>query len=66
MEFASEMCFSAADTSRPLPGFADIQVQERELPDGVLLEHLKAFQALYRENCEVGTPHQSHHVCSVL
>lgn len=55
---ASEMCFSGADTSRPLPVFANIEVQDRDLPDGVLLEHLKAFQALYREHCEVGTPQQ--------
>uniref|UniRef100_H3D985 Regulatory factor X1 n=1 Tax=Tetraodon nigroviridis TaxID=99883 RepID=H3D985_TETNG len=40
------------DTSRPLPVFANIEVQDRDLPDGVLLEHLKAFQALYREHCE--------------
>lgn len=52
------MCFSGADTSRPLPVFANIEVQDRDLPDGVLLEHLKAFQALYREHCEVGTPQQ--------
>lgn len=55
-KLASETCFSGADTSRPLPGFANIEVQERDLPDGVLVEHLKAFQALYREHCEVGTP----------
>ena len=55
---ASEMCFSAADTSGPLPVFADVEVQDSELPDGVQLEHLKAFQALYREHCEVGTPRQ--------
>lgn len=59
MRFASEMCFSVAasgaDTSRPLPVFADIEVQDRDLPDGVLGEHLKAFHALYREHCEVGT-----------
>lgn len=57
LRFASEMCFSVADTSRPLPVFADIEVQDRDLPDGVLVEHLKAFQALYREHCEVGAPH---------
>uniref|UniRef100_A0A674PLH0 Regulatory factor X1 n=1 Tax=Takifugu rubripes TaxID=31033 RepID=A0A674PLH0_TAKRU len=40
------------DTSRPLPVFVDIEVQDRNLPDGILPEHLKAFQALYREHCE--------------
>lgn len=50
------MSSSGADTSRPLPVFANIEVQDRDLPDGVLLEHLKAFQALYREHCEVGPP----------
>lgn len=62
VRFASEMCLSVAasgaDTSRPLPAFADIGVQGGELPDGVLGEHLKAFHALYREHCEVGRPGQ--------
>ena len=29
-------------------------MRDRTLPDGILLEHLKAFQTLYREHCEVG------------
>lgn len=41
-----------AETSKPLPDFADVDVHERALPDGVLLEHLRAFQTLYREHCE--------------
>uniref|UniRef100_A0A3Q3XH50 RFX-type winged-helix domain-containing protein n=1 Tax=Mola mola TaxID=94237 RepID=A0A3Q3XH50_MOLML len=40
------------ETSRPLPDFVDIDVRDRTLPDGILLEHLKAFQTLYREHCE--------------
>ncbi|XP_053188380.1 MHC class II regulatory factor RFX1 isoform X3 [Scomber japonicus] len=40
------------EASRPLPDFVDIDLQDRTLPDGVLLEHLKAFQTLYREHCE--------------
>ncbi|XP_074485064.1 MHC class II regulatory factor RFX1 isoform X1 [Sebastes fasciatus] len=40
------------EASRPLPDFVDIDLQERTLPDGILLEHLKAFQTLYREHCE--------------
>lgn len=44
--------FTAA--SQPLPVFVDIDLQDRALPDGILLEHLKAFQSLYREHCEVG------------
>ncbi|KAM9856799.1 MHC class II regulatory factor RFX1-like isoform 2-T2 [Aulostomus maculatus] len=40
------------EASRPLPDFIDIDLQERPLPDGILLEHFKAFQTLYREHCE--------------
>ncbi|XP_061737284.1 MHC class II regulatory factor RFX1 isoform X4 [Nerophis ophidion] len=40
------------ETSRPLPDFVDMNLQERGLPDGILPEHLKAFQMLYREHCE--------------
>ncbi|XP_044202013.1 MHC class II regulatory factor RFX1 isoform X1 [Thunnus albacares] len=40
------------EASRPLPDFIDIDLQDRTLPDGILLEHLKAFQTLYREHCE--------------
>nr|XP_046262242.1 MHC class II regulatory factor RFX1 isoform X5 [Scatophagus argus] len=40
------------EASRPLPDFVDIDLQDRTLPDGILLEHLKAFQTLYREHCE--------------
>ncbi|CAJ1052651.1 MHC class II regulatory factor RFX1 isoform X1 [Xyrichtys novacula] len=40
------------EASRPLPDFMDIDLQDRTLPDGILLEHLKAFQTFYREHCE--------------
>lgn len=71
MKLESEVSASAcaADTSRPLPVFVDIEAQDRSLPDGILLEHLKAFQALYREHCEVGAPmslwsnSQERHTC---
>lgn len=49
------MCHSVsnfAETSKPLPDFADVDVHERALPDGVLQEHLRAFRTLYREHCE--------------
>ncbi|XP_033957973.1 MHC class II regulatory factor RFX1 isoform X2 [Pseudochaenichthys georgianus] len=38
--------------SRPLPDFVEIDLQARPLPDGIIVEHLKAFQTLYREHCE--------------
>lgn len=70
LRFPPETCVSVAasgaDASRPLPVFADFGVQDGDLPDGVLVEDLKAFQALYREHCEVGTPPQRHRVCSGL
>ncbi|XP_071771404.1 MHC class II regulatory factor RFX1 isoform X1 [Centroberyx gerrardi] len=40
------------EASRPLPDFLEVDLQDRSLPDGILLEHLKAFQTLYREHCE--------------
>ncbi|XP_061535370.1 MHC class II regulatory factor RFX1 isoform X2 [Phycodurus eques] len=40
------------EASRPLPDFVDMNLQARSLPDGILPEHLKAFQSLYREHCE--------------
>uniref|UniRef100_A0A8D3CSF8 Regulatory factor X, 1b (influences HLA class II expression) n=1 Tax=Scophthalmus maximus TaxID=52904 RepID=A0A8D3CSF8_SCOMX len=40
------------EASRLLPDFADLDLQDCILPDGILLEHLKAFQTLYREHCE--------------
>uniref|UniRef100_A0A665T219 MHC class II regulatory factor RFX1-like n=1 Tax=Echeneis naucrates TaxID=173247 RepID=A0A665T219_ECHNA len=40
------------EASRPLPDFVEIDLQDRTLPEGILLEHLKAFQTLYREHCE--------------
>ncbi|CAI5679473.1 unnamed protein product [Oreochromis niloticus] len=40
------------EASKTLPDFVEIDLQDRTLPDGILLEHLKAFQTLYREHCE--------------
>ncbi|XP_007905290.2 MHC class II regulatory factor RFX1a [Callorhinchus milii] len=40
------------DASRALPEFVDIDLQGKALPDGVTMEHIKAFQLLYREHCE--------------
>lgn len=44
---------SYVEASRPLPEFVDMDLQDQTLPEGILLEHLKAFQTLYREHCEV-------------
>ncbi|XP_061576646.1 MHC class II regulatory factor RFX1 [Cololabis saira] len=40
------------EATKPLPDFVEIDLQNQSLPDGILLEHLKAFQSLYREHCE--------------
>nr|XP_014342802.1 PREDICTED: MHC class II regulatory factor RFX1 [Latimeria chalumnae] len=40
------------DATRALPEFADIDLQGKSLPEGITLEHIKAFQLLYREHCE--------------
>ncbi|KAI1886630.1 hypothetical protein AGOR_G00197790 [Albula goreensis] len=40
------------DASRALPEFPEIDLQGKALPDGIVLEHIKGFQVLYREHCE--------------
>ncbi|XP_062874927.1 MHC class II regulatory factor RFX1a isoform X2 [Trichomycterus rosablanca] len=40
------------DASRALPEFPDIDLQDKPLPEGIELEHIKSFQMLYREHCE--------------
>lgn len=40
------------EASKLLPEFVKIDLQDQVLPDGIHVEHLKAFQALYREHCE--------------
>ncbi|XP_038640578.1 MHC class II regulatory factor RFX1a isoform X11 [Scyliorhinus canicula] len=40
------------DASRALPEFVEIDLQGKTLPDGMTMEHVKAFQLLYREHCE--------------
>ncbi|XP_027873441.1 MHC class II regulatory factor RFX1 isoform X2 [Xiphophorus couchianus] len=40
------------EASKLLPEFVKIDLHDQALPDGIHLEHLKAFQALYREHCE--------------
>ncbi|XP_058863259.1 MHC class II regulatory factor RFX1-like isoform X5 [Acipenser ruthenus] len=40
------------DASRTLPEFAEIDLQGKALPDGIAMEHIKAFHLLYREHCE--------------
>ncbi|XP_062892092.1 MHC class II regulatory factor RFX1-like isoform X2 [Mobula hypostoma] len=40
------------DASRALPEFVEIGLQGKTLPDGITIEHIKAFQHLYREHCE--------------
>lgn len=49
----SILCAHIPDASRALPEFPDIDLQGKPLPDGVELEHIKSFQVLYREHCEV-------------
>ncbi|KAJ8383700.1 hypothetical protein AAFF_G00215420 [Aldrovandia affinis] len=40
------------DASRALPEFPQIDLQDKALPDGIVPEHIKGFQVLYREHCE--------------
>ncbi|XP_038140671.1 MHC class II regulatory factor RFX1-like isoform X1 [Cyprinodon tularosa] len=40
------------EAAKPLPEFVKIDQLDQVLPDGIHAEHLKAFQALYREHCE--------------
>ncbi|XP_028316876.1 MHC class II regulatory factor RFX1-like isoform X2 [Gouania willdenowi] len=40
------------EASKSLPEFVSIDLQNRPLPEGILSEHLTAFQTLYREHCE--------------
>ncbi|XP_064179654.1 MHC class II regulatory factor RFX1 isoform X1 [Anguilla rostrata] len=40
------------DASRTLPEFPEIDLQDKALPDGIAMEHIKGFQVLYREHCE--------------
>ncbi|MEQ2262185.1 DNA binding protein, partial [Xenotaenia resolanae] len=40
------------EASKLLPEFVKIDLQDHVLPDGIHLDHLKAFQTLYREHCE--------------
>lgn len=50
--------FLCADASRALPEFPEIDLQGKPLPEGIELEHIKSFQLLYREHCEVTQCHQ--------
>lgn len=43
----------APDASRSLPDFSELDLQGKVLPEGVGPGDIKAFQALYREHCEV-------------
>ncbi|XP_063150426.1 MHC class II regulatory factor RFX1 isoform X2 [Candoia aspera] len=40
------------DASRSLPDFAELDLQGKNLPEGIGAEDVKAFQLLYREHCE--------------
>lgn len=58
MDFYSKSLYGSCydwclDASRALPEFPDVDLQGRALPEGIELEHLKSFQLLYREHCEV-------------
>lgn len=37
-----------------------MDLQGQTLPNGILLEHLRAFQNLYREHCEVSSCQDDH------
>ncbi len=52
-------CSCVPDASRALPEFPDIDLQGKSLPEGIELEHIKSFQLLYREHCEVTDWHWS-------
>ena len=54
------------DASRALPEFPDIDLQGKALPEGVELEHIKSFQLLYREHCEVNQGSTSFVNCKSL
>lgn len=51
--YVIEMLSVSSDASRALPEFPDVDLQGKALPEGIELEHLKSFQLLYREHCEV-------------
>ncbi|KAM9454188.1 MHC class II regulatory factor RFX1 isoform 1-T1 [Clarias gariepinus] len=40
------------DGSRSLPKFPEVDLQGKALPEGILPEHIRAFQQLYQEHCE--------------
>ncbi|XP_039185637.1 MHC class II regulatory factor RFX1 isoform X4 [Crotalus tigris] len=40
------------DASRSLPDFTELDLQGKNLPEGVGADDVKAFQLLYREHCE--------------
>uniref|UniRef100_A0A1A8FEH3 Regulatory factor X, 1b (Influences HLA class II expression) n=2 Tax=Nothobranchius korthausae TaxID=1143690 RepID=A0A1A8FEH3_9TELE len=40
------------EASKPLQDFVEMDLEGQTLPNGIVLEQLKAFQTLYREHCE--------------
>lgn len=44
---------SRSDPSSSLPEFPEIDLQGKPLPEGILPEHIQAYQQLYREHSEV-------------
>uniref|UniRef100_A0A4W5L1U9 RFX1-4/6/8-like BCD domain-containing protein n=1 Tax=Hucho hucho TaxID=62062 RepID=A0A4W5L1U9_9TELE len=48
----TQQCKRCPDASRVLPEFPELDLQDRPLPDGIIPEHITAFQQLYREHCE--------------
>ncbi|XP_052462379.1 MHC class II regulatory factor RFX1 isoform X2 [Carassius gibelio] len=40
------------DVSRTLPEFPDVKDEGKPLPDGLLPQHVHAYQLVYREHCE--------------
>ena len=44
------------DASLAIPTFEQIEKEPEELPEGLTEDHLRAFEELYKEHCEVSNP----------
>ena len=42
------------DASGAIPAFSQIDLGDEPLPEGITVNHLKVFETLYKEHCEVG------------
>lgn len=41
------------DASGAIPAFSQIELGDEPLPEGITVNHLKVFETLYKEHCEV-------------